>query len=91
MMKKTSAPIGESEVKLPALSGNYDRQSNQPTDRPTPTDQPTDRPTDKRTDGLMGKYHFQKGAAVEKCNFCQQNVHKSVGRFLFDLEAFKKC
>ena len=33
------------EVKLLALEGNYDRQTN--------------RPTDGRTDGLIGRFHFQ--------------------------------
>ena len=37
---KTSALIWSMEVKLPALLGNYDRQTNQPFDRPT--SQPTD-------------------------------------------------
>ena len=33
--KSISAPIGALEVKLPALSGNYEKPSLQPTDRPT--------------------------------------------------------
>ena len=33
------------QVKLLAILGNYERQ--------------TDRPTDRRTDGLIGKFHFK--------------------------------
>ena len=44
------------KVKLPALLGNYHRQTK--TYQQT-TEQPTDRPNERRTERVIGNLHFQ--------------------------------